>query len=266
MGRLNPAVMRALDILDHLIEAVDAPTLRDLTDALGLPRTSVFEIVNTLVARGYLAKSEQEPARYALGPRSFQVGSAFTNRLDYVALGRVASTSLSEKCNETSHVAILDGADVVYIARAESTRTVRMVSSLGARVPAHCTSVGKALLAELSDAEFDRRFPADTPLRKLTEKTITSPEALRKELARVRERGYALEECESNTDVCCAAATVRDHFGQVVAAISVSVPQNRWVDQPHEYWTSLVLEAATRYSEGLGYLPGHNVRALPLRT
>lgn len=257
VGRLNPAVMRALDILDYLTEAEGSPTLRDLTADLGLPRTTAFEILNTMVARGYLAKSEREPARFSLGPRAFQVGSAYTNRLDHVALGGVAATKLSEKCNETSHVAILDDIDVVYIARAESTHTVRMVSALGARVPAHATAVGKALLAELTDSELERRFPAGQRLTKLTAGTITSPTALRKELAKVRERGYALEECESNSDVSCAAASVRDHFGAVVAAISASVPQNRWEAHPLEYWTGLVTEAAQNYSASLGYVPQH---------
>jgi IclR family transcriptional regulator, KDG regulon repressor len=253
--RSNPAVVRALDILDHLTITEHRPSLRELAQTLGLPKTSAFEIVNTLVARGYLTKDEQEPTRYSLGPRSFQLGSAFANRLDYVAIGRGAATKLSEKTNETSHVAMLDGTDVVYIARAESAHTVRMVSALGARVPAHCTSVGKALLAELSDLEFDRRYPAGQKLPRLTDNTITSPTKLRKDLAQVRTRGYSIEECESNVDVCCTGAAVRDRTGEVVAAISVSVPEYRWAAHPHEHWISLVLDAAGEYSASLGYLP-----------
>lgn len=255
MGRMNPAVMRGLDVLEHLADTAQSPSLRELAEALSLPRTTTFEILNTLVTRGYVAKCGAEPTRYTLGTRVFELGSAFTNRLDYAALGRVAATKLSETSNETSRVAILDGTEVVYIAKADSPRTVRMVSALGSRVAAHCTSVGKALLAELADAELERRFPNGQSLAELTPNTITSPSALREELDLIRSKGYAIEECEANIDVSCAAATVRDHFGDVVAAISVSVPENRWTDHPHEHWTSMVLEAAQSYSESLGYRP-----------
>lgn len=252
MTRLNPAVMRALDVLE-LLARQDRPTLRELTDGLQLPRTTAFELVNTLTARGYVTRSDGEPARYSLGVRAFQLGSAFVDRLDYVALGDAAAKELSGRTNETTHVAVLDGTDVVYIARAESRQRVRMVSAVGARLPAHCTAVGKALLAYLSAAELRTRFPPDTPLRRLTDKTITTLPALERELETVRARGYSIEECESNVDVCCAGAAVRDGTDRVVAAISVSVPEQRWTAHPRDHWTALVVESAAAYSRRLGH-------------
>jgi IclR family KDG regulon transcriptional repressor len=254
MPRLNTAVTRALDVLELLMRK-DRTTLRELTDELGLPRTTAFELLNTLVARGYITKTDEEPARYSLGVRTFQLGSAFADRLDFVALGRAAADALSEQANETSHVAVLDGADVVYIARAESRQKVRMVSAVGARLPAHCTAVGKALLAQLSVAELRARFPPGTSLARLTDKTITTVPDLERELEAIRARGYSVEECESNVDVCCAAAPVRDHAGRTVVAISVSVPERRWTDKPREHWTSLVVESAAALSRRLGYQP-----------
>jgi len=255
MARLNPALGRGLDILEALVETPEAPTLRDLVERLGIPRTTAFELTNTLVARGYLSKSEGEPVTFTLGPRSFQLGSAFADRLDYVALGRIAASALSSRSDETSHVAILDGTHVVYIARAESTQQVRMVSSIGSRLPAHATSVGKALIAQLSSAEFDRRFPRGEPLSRLTPNTVTDVDSLREQCVRIRAQGYAIEECESNLDVCCAAAPVRSQVGDVVAAISVSVPENRWTVHPPEHWGELVLESAASYSASLGHVP-----------
>lgn len=253
MGRLNPALVRSLDILEYLAGSADPPTLKKMVTDLDLPKTSAFELVGTLVTRGYVIESEARPARYTLGPRTFQLGSAFSNHLDYVALGKAAANQLSKDTNETTHVAILDGTEVVYIARAESHHSVRMVSSLGARVLAHCTSVGKALLAELSEDEFDLRYPADRPLPRLTQNTIASAANLKNELMKVRRQGWAMEECESNSDVCCAAAVVRDHTGAPLASISVSVPESRWILKPHGYWTSLVVDAARAYSISLGY-------------
>ncbi|MGD9606582.1 MAG: IclR family transcriptional regulator [Leucobacter sp.] len=251
--RMNPAVSRALDILETLVERPDPPTLRALTEELGLPRSTVFELTNTLAARGYLVKSAKEPVTFTIGPRAFQLGSAFAERLDYVAIGSKTAQELSNRSLETSHVAILDGTHVVYIARAESQHPVRMVSSLGSRLPAHATAVGKALIAQLSEEEFSARFPADAELAPLTPNTIVDPARLAQECARIRERGYSLEQCESNVDVCCAAAAVRDSAGKVVAAISVSVPENRWVTRPAEQWAELVLESAGAYSRMLGY-------------
>ena len=252
MTRLNPALMRALDVLEFLARQ-DQPTLREVTERLELPRTTAFELVNTLVARGYVVKSDGEPARLSLGVRAFQLGSAFADQLDFVALGSEAADALSERTNETSHVAVLDGTDVVYIARAESRQRVRMVSAVGARLPAHCTAVGKALLAQLGTDELRTRYPPDAPLRRLTDKTITTLPALEKELELIRERGYSIEECESNVDVCCAAAAVHDRTGGAVAAISVSVPERRWAEHPPEHWTAVAVESAAAYSRRLGH-------------
>ncbi|SNT53341.1 transcriptional regulator, IclR family [Actinomadura meyerae] len=252
MPRLNTAVTRALDVLELLMRE-DQPTLRELTDELGFPRTTVFELLNTLVARGYVTKSADEPARYSLGVRTFQLGSAFADRLDFVTLGRAAADALSEQVNETSHVAVLDGTDVVYIARAESRQKVRMVSAVGARLPAHCTAIGKALLAQLSADELRERYPPGSELARLTDKTISSVQALEKELELIRGHGYSIEECESNVDVCCAGAPVRDHTGDTVAAISVSVPEPRWTAKSREQWAALVVGAASSYSRRLGY-------------
>lgn len=251
--RMNPAVSRALDILEALVERPEPPTLRALTEQLGLPRSTVFELTNTLTARGYLSKSAKEPATFTIGPRAFQLGSAFAERLDTVAIGSKTAQELSSRTLEASHVAILDGGHVVYIARAESQHPVRMVSSLGARLPAHATAVGKALIAQLSDEEFSAQFPANEELRRLTPRTIVDPERLAHECSLIRERGYSLEQCESNVDVCCAAAPVRDSTGAAVAAISVSVPENRWVTRPSEEWAELVLKSAEAYSRALGY-------------
>lgn len=258
MARLNPAVMRALDVLELLMRSADPLTLRVLTETLGLPRTTAFELLTTLGARGYVVKSDGEPARFSLGVRAFQLGSAFADRLDYVDLGRAASRALTEQCDETSHVAVLDGVDVVYIARTESRQKVRMVSHLGSRLPAHATAVGKALLAQLSTAELRDRFPADVPLPRLTLKTITTLPDLEREMELIRARGYAIEECESNDAVCCAAAAVRDHVGRVVAAISVSVPENRWSALSHDHWISLVTGSAAEYSKNLGFASAIN--------
>ena len=151
------------------------------------------------------------------------------------------------------HVALLDGTDVVYIAKQDSTHPVRMVSAVGRRLPAHCTGVGKMLLSSLTPEALAARYPADRPLPGMTAHSIRSVSQLRSELARVRTAGIAYDDCESNDTVCCVAAGVYDHAGVMVAAISISVPTLRWSPPRREELTELVRRGADELSSRLGF-------------
>ncbi|WP_280461652.1 IclR family transcriptional regulator [Nocardia carnea] len=250
MGRLVPAVTRALDILELFLddETLSAP---EIVAALHLPRTTVHELVATLVTRSYLVA--EEGGRYRLGVRTHQLGSRYAAQLDLVSEGELAAKQVSQQCGETVHVAILEGTDVIYIAKVDSTHTVRMVSAAGRRLPGHCTAVGKMLLASLPEAELGKRLPADRTLESLTPNTITDVATLRAELAEARRAGIAVEECESNTDVSCVAAPVHDRTGGVVAALSISVPLSRWSRARRHELERLAAFGAETLSEALGY-------------
>lgn len=258
MGRLVPAVTRALDILELFLEGDGTLSAPEITRRLGLPRTTVHELVTTLAARNYLVPLPGQPGRYRLGVRPYQLGSRYSEQLDLAAEGQQVARTVAETCDETVHVALLEGTDVIYIAKVDSTHAVRMVSAAGRRLPAHCTSVGKMLLASLPAATLDARLPHDAPLRAMTPHTITSPQELRSRLAAIRERGIAIEQRESNPDVSCIAAPVRDSAGQVVAALSISVPMIRWSDERRAELEELAAKGAADLSERLG----HRVRAL----
>ncbi|WP_329318396.1 IclR family transcriptional regulator [Streptomyces sp. NBC_01262] len=258
MGRLVPAVTRALDILELFLEGDGTLSAPEITRRLGLPRTTVHELVTTLAARNYLVPLPGQPGRYRLGVRPYQLGSRYSEQLDLAAEGQQVARTVAETCDETVHVALLEGTDVIYIAKVDSTHAVRMVSAAGRRLPAHCTSVGKMLLASLPAATLDARLPLDTPLRAMTPHTITSPQELRSQLAAIRDRGIAIEQRESNPDVSCIAAPVRDSAGQVVAALSISVPMIRWSDERRVELEELAAKGAADLSERLG----HRVRAL----
>ncbi|WP_410538641.1 IclR family transcriptional regulator [Streptomyces sp. KL2] len=255
MGRLVPAVTRALDILELFLDGDGILSAPEITRKLGLPRTTVHELVTTLAARSYLVPVPEQPGRYRLGVRTYQLGSRYAEQLDLAAEGQQVARSVAETCDETVHVAILEGADVIYIAKVDSTHAVRMVSAAGRRLPAHCTSVGKMLLASLPPGELDARLPGpgDEPLRAMTENSITSPEKLREALAEIRGRGVAVERRESNPDVSCVAAPVRDGTGKVVAALSISVPMIRWSEERRTELEALAVEGAAELSARLGY-------------
>jgi DNA-binding IclR family transcriptional regulator len=255
MGRVVPAVSRALDILELFL---DRPILSapQITEQLALPRTTVHELVTTLVDRGYLDVVPGGPTRFRLGMRVFQLGSQFADRLDLVREAQQVAGEVAAACDETVHVAVLDGTDVVYVAKVDSTHPVRMVSAVGRRVPAHCTAVGKMLLSALSEEAIEARYPRGRPLPTLTARSIASPAKLRTQLAGVRSAGLAYDDCESNADVRCVAAPVRDHTGGTVAAMSISVPTIRWTDERQAEWGELVSRGAACLSTRLGHRAG----------
>lgn len=251
MGRSVPAVTRAFDILELFL---DRPSLSvpEIIERLGLPRTSVHELINTLTERDYLIPTPGQPTRYRLGIRLFQLGNVFAEQLDLVQEAREIARKVAAECDETVHVAVLDGADVVYIAKVDSTHSVRMVSAVGRRLPAHCTGVGKALLSGLSADALDARCPRDRELPGMTPRSITSPARLRARLEEIRESGLSYDECESNDAVYCVAAPVYDHTGGMVAAMSISVPSIRWNAERRDAWGELIRRGAAELSQRLG--------------
>ncbi|WP_392967855.1 IclR family transcriptional regulator [Streptomyces sp. LN245] len=253
MGRLVPAVTRALDILELFLDGDGTLSAPDIVRKLQLPRTTVHELVTTLAARSYIVQVPGQPGRYRLGVRPYQLGSRYAEQLDLAAEGQQVARSVAETCDETVHVAILEGTDVIYIAKVDSTHAVRMVSAAGRRLPAHCTSVGKMLLASLSEPELTSRVPDDADLVAMTPNSITEPGALREALAEIRSRGIAVESRESTPDVSCVSAPVRDRAGQVVAALSISVPMIRWSDERRVELEQLAVKGAADLSERLGH-------------
>ncbi|MFD9486328.1 IclR family transcriptional regulator [Streptomyces sp. NPDC059991] len=252
MGRLVPAVARALDVLELFLESEAPLSAPDVMRRLGLPRTTVHELVTTLAARSYLVAAPEQPGRYRLGVRTYQLGSRYAEQLDLAAEGRQVAREVAQTCDETVHVAILEDTDVIYIAKVDSTHAVRMVSAAGRRLPAHCTSVGKMLLASLPEAELDARI-GGAELVAMTPDSITDPTALRTALGEIRVRGTAFEHRESNPDVSCVAAPVRDSAGRVVAALSISVPMIRWSEARETELAELALKGAGDLSVRLGH-------------
>ncbi|MFJ6632239.1 IclR family transcriptional regulator [Streptomyces sp. NPDC091376] len=252
MGRLVPAVTRALDILELFLEGDGTLSAPDVIRRLQLPRTTVHELLTTLAARSYVVPVPEQPGRYRLGVRTYQLGSRYAEQLDLAAEGQQVAREIADTCGETVHVAVLEDTDVIYIAKVDSTHAVRMVSAAGRRLPAHCTSVGKMLLASLPEPELESRF-AGREFTSMTPNSITDPDVLREALSGIRARGIAVEHQESNPDVSCVAAPVRDRAGRVVAALSISVPMIRWSDARECELAELAAKGAADLSVRLGH-------------
>ena len=256
MPRLTPAVLRTLDILELFLDS-DAPlTAPDVVRLTGVPRTSAHELLATLVSRDYRQKDEATNT-FRLGVRLLQLGNAYSARFNMLAAANDAARELSRLSGETVSVALLEGAEVFYLAKVESRNNLRLPSSIGQRLPAHVTGLGKALLAYVSPAAVRDLYPNAGELPAMTEHSIRTLAVLQEELERVRADGVAFEREESTLSVFCAAAPVRDGSGAVVAAISTSVSSTHWHQRPEGYWADLVQQGAARLSGQLGFAEPH---------
>jgi DNA-binding IclR family transcriptional regulator len=246
------SLTRGLDILETLSVHPDGLTLSEICRTLTLPKSSTHALLHGLLDRNYLMSGRRERT-YRLGPRLFQLGNAYVHGIDLVAEGQETVSAVSRRCDETVHLATLDGRDVLYVAKEEGTSYVRMVSALGKRVPAHGTGIGKVLLSALSDEELADLYPPGQPPEALTANTIASLPALKAELARTRERGYALDNEESTAGLRCVAAPIYDAAGNTVAAMSISVPVSRWTPARQDELLALALAGARNLSQRLGH-------------
>lgn len=250
-GGVKSAV-RVLDIFELLVQHPNGLSLSEICTVLDLPKSSGHALLMTLVHRGYLREGRRERT-YRLGPALFEIGSAYISGTDLVADGQAIVSEVARICDETVHLAVLDGTDVLYVVKEEGTRTIRMVSAVGKRFPAYGTGVGKLMLAFLNDADLTERFPDDLPLVALTPQTITDPRALRAEFAAIRARGYAFDYEESTPGLCCVAAPVYDATGGVVAGMSISVPSVRFSPARRDELLALLLAHTKRLSIILGF-------------
>jgi DNA-binding IclR family transcriptional regulator len=248
------SAVRVLDIFELLAHHPDGISLSQIAAELHIPKSSAHGLLATLSNRGYLREGRQERT-YRLGVRLFELGSGYMAGTDLLADGQEVVREMARACDETVHLAILSGDEVLYVAKEEGTNTVRMVSAVGRRFPAYGTGVGKMLLSALSDAELDELYPTHRPLLPITPNTITDPLAFRRELAECRRRGYAIDLEESTPGLCCIAAPVFGSDGSEVAAISVSVPSVRFTAERQAELRLLAQQSADRLSRILGYHP-----------
>lgn len=253
MARLTPAVMRTFDILELFV--TDGPELAvaDILARTEVPRTSLHELLATMVARDYLQRDERT-GLYRLGVGNLHLGNAYSSRFDLLAAANTVARDLVDRSGETVSVAVREGANVFYLAKVDGRDSLRLPSSIGQRLPAHLTGLGKALLATLPADALRELYPHPNDLPVLTAHSIRTLADLEADLEDVRARGgVAFESEESTPNLRCAAAPVRDATGVVIAAISVSVPLARWDQSGEAHWVQLALSGAAQLSEQLGY-------------
>lgn len=219
-------VERALWLLRAVAAAPRPMSFGELHRVSELPKASVHNLLATLEETGFVVRDED--GRYSVGLAAFEVGSAHQVRTGLLRLAAPVLRDLVRRHNETCHLGILDGADVLYVERLESTQPVRLTTATGRRVTAYATGIGKALLSLLPDAEVAALHPAGLPAP-LTPSTLPTVAALLADVAETRRRGYAVDNEESTPGVRCAAAAVAVP-GWPATGISLAVPLQRAAD------------------------------------
>jgi len=249
-----PSVQRAMLILQQLAGHREGRTLGELCRLLGMPKSTAFGILSTLQA-GEFIRRDPVSERYRLSYKMLEIGGAYAQSLDLVQEFLAVARDVAAALNESVHLAVLDGRDVLHISEVESNKPVRFTSYTGKRLPATCTALGKVLLAALDDAELEARFGTG-PLPRMTEASVRTFAELRDEIQRVRLMGYARDREETFPGVQCVAAPIFGPRGEALAAMSVSTLTSQLDEAKLAQMVMLVRESALQLSRALGYRGG----------
>jgi DNA-binding IclR family transcriptional regulator len=245
------ALVKGLALVEVVSAARRPVRVGELVEASGLPRPTALRLLDALVEHRVLVLDAA--GAYRLGPRLAVWGQGYLEGLDVREHAEDLMRELSQRTRETCFLGVRDGRCVLYVAKADSPQAVRPAARIGTRNPLHSTGIGKTLLA-FGPAEAAEEYVLG-PLEARTPNTLTEPAALAAELARTRERGYAIDDVENEDGVRCVAAPVRDHTGAVVAALSVSAPAYRFALEDLPGLAPLVLATVRELSARIGH-PG----------
>ncbi|GIX15568.1 MAG: transcriptional regulator [Paracoccaceae bacterium] len=219
------AIARALAVLRALAASNGGLTLSETAEETGLAPSTAHRILTTLESERFV-RYDSTLGLWQVGVAAFSVGGAFARNREVVSLARPFLRRLSELSGETANIYVESGGEVVCMAQMESRHTMRAITQVGGRVRMHWSAAGKVLLATMEDAEI-RRILDRQGMPRATPRTITSPEAMMREIAAIRRSGFARDDEEYAEGLRCIAAPVFDENGRAVAAVSVSGPTQR---------------------------------------
>jgi len=250
--KTSSTVAKAFAILDLLVSKNERGlSLSDVSNHLLFSKSTSHRYLTTLEELGVVIRNDKD--HFCLGPKLIELTGAYLSNHDLRNESEPFLEKLSAQTQETVHLAIPSGNDVIYIAKVDSTHSVRMASYIGARNPMYCTSLGKVILAHYPTDQVEEITRDGLPAR--TPYTLTSPEALHAELDLVRAQGFALDDQENEEGVRCAGAPIFDYTGKVIGAVSVSGPSSRLTRQRSIEIGSLASDAASEISRRMGYQP-----------
>ncbi len=214
-----PSVGASEKTLRVLEAAIANHRFTDIVDDTGLAKATVHRILATLVESEFITGDSEHG--YHPGARFLAIAGRAISRLDISAIAEPIVDALVRDVDCTIHVGALNGFEMVYVIRRDSSKPYRMASRVGLSIPLHCTGMGKAVMADWSPEQVDRMV-AEVGLPARTEQTITDPARLHEELAAIRARGYSMDLGENENGTVCVSAPIRDHFGRTTYGLSIS--------------------------------------------
>ncbi len=242
---------RGMAVIQVFSREHPALTLSEVARLTGYTRATCRRILLTLEKLGHVRSDGRS---FMLTPRVLTLGWAYLTSLDLSELAQPLMEELAERTRESCSVATLDLPDVVYVARVPTRRIMTISLGIGARLPAHATSMGRVLLAALPEDELEA-YLADTPLERFTERTITDPAELRAAVAEAREQGWALVDQELETGLRSVAAPInRAHAGTIAAINSSAAAQRVSIEEFDSRLVPALLETAKLISAGAGWV------------
>lgn len=248
----NKSASRAIDILDLITKENRPMTLTEIGRSLDIPKSSCFDIVYTLVAKGVLEIENDALKTFRPGIKLFQMGSAVLSGMNLHSVSHPLLKKLAETTRETVYLAVEDKGEIVYLDKEESDDPIRSTLMVGSRNKMHLTGLGKALLAAYPESRV-KEIMGNEPFEAKTSYTIKEYSALKADLEKVRERGYAIDDREGMEFLRCIAAPVRDYKNHAVAAISIAALDSRLPFEKIPETAALLTDTAMQISQKLGY-------------
>lgn len=245
------SVITTFKVIELFCQKKQALGVTEISKALSIDKPVVYRVLSTLQELGYVVQNPRNE-KYWFSAKFVNVSSIILSQLDLRQKSLPPMRELTDKTGEVTHLAILEGWEVIYMEKIESPQLVRLDSWVGMRMPAYATALGKVLLA-YSPREVSRSILENKKLVKLTRHTITNIEKLEQQFQEIKKKGSAIDDREQSEDVRCIAAPIKDHTGEVVAAISCSAPTNRMSLKRAEKLMPIVERAAMKISIAMGY-------------
>ena len=244
------SVATAVRLLKTFSEGEAEIGVTTLSKRLGVAKSTVYRLASTLVAEGMLEQN-RENDKYRLGLALFGLGALVRQRMNVSTEARPHIFALREATNETVHLAVPEGAQIIYVYDLESTQAIRQRANLGERKPAFCSAEGRAMLAFADSQTLEAVIAAGLVAR--TPRTDVNPRNLARALEQVRAQGYAMEDEQSEMGMRSLAAPIRDSEGRVVAAVGIAGPMQRLSDEAIARFAPLVVNTANVISARLGF-------------
>lgn len=252
--KLNKSAERVADILEIISKNEKPMGITEISKTLGIPKSSTFDLLYTLVDKGFLEIADENLKTFKLGIKLFMIGSAYLKKVNFVELAHPILEKIMKETSETVFLAVENNGQLVYLDKVEPlTMTMRPAAVPGSTNPMTCTGIGKALLAAYSN-ERVKEITGDGKLITKTKNSIDSYENLIDELEKIRARGYAIDDRESEEEIYCIAVPIYDYTNKPIAAVSISSLTYKMNENREKHFSDLLIDYALKISSKLGFL------------